>query len=735
MSRSYPVFRLSAVLACLAVSTVLACLTRDYLPDRDRAVLQGRKELGGSAALACSFVAQRGDLPTIAALLDGLVRDNNNLLSMGYRAPDGKLLAEAGEHAANWSDLPSGQSNATEMQAPVIVDGAVVATLELHFQPVAPAGALGFLRPDVLRLLGFVAVATFLGTFLFLKGLIALRPPAGAKVVPKRVRAALNALSEGVVILDKEQRIAMANAAFARNLNQPVERLEGRKLSEFPWLLVRADAPWTEFPWVRVLGEAVPQASGVLQLSTETARPLLLSANASPVLGEDGTCRGALVTFDDVTALEKKNAQMRRLLRKLRHSRDEARRRNLELRDLAIRDPLTGCLNRRAFFVEFEGLWSGALRYGHSLSCLMVDIDHFKVINDTHGHAVGDRILQHVGELLRSLARKSDRVCRYGGEEFCILLPHVDLEEATAVAERYCREIGSRSFAGIAVTASLGISAMGLEAREPAELLEQADKALYAAKKAGRNRLVRWDRMPPDIPRQEVEDRPSAAPWSNVPIPFPAVAVLFTALSHRHPETAAHSRRVADLCVATAAGLLPQTRCYILEVAALLHDIGKVGVSDGVLRKPGPLHDDEWQEIRTHEHLGNEIITTAFNSDELSLIVRNRYAWYGGNPRHPDLPVGTAIPVTARILAIADAFDSMTSDHAYRKGWDRDEAFAELRRCAGTQFDPALVERFIEVMSAGDGRNRKMSGTYPKARPLSGNVADPVGPSQRMCGV
>src|SRR5262249_39600315 len=142
----------------------------------------------------------------------------------------------------------------------------------------------------------------------------------------------------------------------------------------------------------------------VLHLWTDVSRPRLLAANSAPVRGADGACRGALVTFDDLTPIEEKNAQMRRLLHKLKRSRARVRRHNRELRTQATRDPLTGCLNRRAFFVEFETLWSTAVRYGHPLSCLMVDVDHFKAINDTHGHAAGDRVLQQVGEVLRSLA-------------------------------------------------------------------------------------------------------------------------------------------------------------------------------------------------------------------------------------------------------------------------------------------------------------------------------------------
>jgi response regulator RpfG family c-di-GMP phosphodiesterase len=213
-------------------------------------------------------------------------------------------------------------------------------------------------------------------------------------------------------------------------------------------------------------------------------------------------------------------------------------------------------------------------------------------------------------------------------------------------------------------------------------------------------------------------------------VPFPAVSVLFTALSHRHAETAAHCRRVADLCAAAGQGLLPPTRCYILEVAALLHDVGKLSVPDAVLLKPGPLTEDEREVFRVQERNGEEIIMEAFNSEELNLIVRNYRAWYGGNPTQPELPVGTAIPMTARLLAIADAYDAMMSDRVYCKGRSKEEAFAELRRCAGVQFDPELVERFIGVVSEREARKgssgRRSSGSVPRV---------PAAPSASLCRV
>jgi diguanylate cyclase (GGDEF)-like protein len=428
--------------------------------------------------------------------------------------------------------------------------------------------------------------------------------------------------------------------------------------------------------------------------------------NAAPIFADNGSPRGVMATFDNLTVVEKKNAHLRKLLQKLKNSRATIHQQNQALRTLATRDPLTDCLNRRAFFETFESHWTSAERYGTPLGCVMVDIDHFKSINDRHGHATGDQVLQHVAKILNSMMRKSDVTCRYGGEEFCILLPQVNLAGAFQAAERIRQTLAAHECAGVKVTASLGVAEIGLGALDPRELLNQADIALYAAKREGRNRVVCWnanlqhqEKGTPDTRHTPPRDDPQR---SGTRIPFHTVTGLVSALGYRHADTAEHSRRVADLCVAAANGLLSQSECYVLEVAALLHDIGKLGVPDAVLLKPGPLDEQEWKIIRTHEGMGEAIITSAFSCDPLTEIVCKHHCWYGGSPRDPSLPMGDDIPLGARLLSIADAYDAMISDRVYRKGLSRDAAFAELRRCAGTQFDPVLVERFIDVAVARD---------------------------------
>ena len=269
------------------------------------------------------------------------------------------------------------------------------------------------------------------------------------------------------------------------------------------------------------------------------------------------------VTFDN---LERRHAQLRKMLDRLRISRKAVRRQNHELKAMATRDPLTGCHNRRTLFNEFEKLWEASKRYKKPLSCVMLDVDHFKSINDSYGHQVGDSVLKQVAQLLRATARKSDVVCRYGGEEFCILLPQVDLAEAEHAAERFRASLANMPMNGTTVTASFGVSSFCLGAMHPQEMLEQADRALLAAKRSGRNKVMRFDLAPKELLEARASEprrnEPSSATQTTstdiISISFQAVSGLLAALGYRHAETAEHCRRVADLCVLAAGGLMSQ---------------------------------------------------------------------------------------------------------------------------------------------------------------------------------
>ena len=341
------------------------------------------------------------------------------------------------------------------------------------------------------------------------------------------------------------------------------------------------------------------------------------------------------------------------------------------------------------------------------MSAIMIDIDFFKSINDNHGHSTGDEVLRDVATAIVRTVDVTDFVCRYGSEEFTVLMPNTSIDDAELRAEKCRLAVKSLKFSVpmLKITASLGISALCQNPDSPQDLLDQADKCLYYAKRNGRNRVVRWDRAKDEIDQGDRELARGRADDEvekldpDAAIPFHAVAALMTALAHRDQSTAAHSRRVADACVATAEGLLSMKDCYVLEIAALLHDIGKIGIPDAILQKKGPLTPDEQVLVQRYNRLGVEMVRGSFGQEVLTEIVEQQVVHFdmsnadrGAGPRkHPSL--------SSRILAIANAFDLMTTGTGYRNSVSREKAFAELRDCAGTQFDPELVERFISTMT------------------------------------
>src|SRR5688500_15338459 len=721
MRRLSAATRIAIGITCLTISLMLAAQGLGVIPSPTEATLKGRKELCESLAIHCSVAAQRHDLGELSTTTQAVAQRNPDILSLALRSAAGTILISSGDHNAQWRGADAAKSTPTHVRVPIFQDATKWGTLEVVFKPLIGTGIMKYVRDPVFGLIGFVAVAGFCGYTFYLKRMLRHLDPSA--VIPDRVKPMLNNLAEGVLVLRKSERVVLSNHAFASTVGRAAYDLQGVHVSALQWTDPQSGKPVAEFPWAVALQKGMTQTGIRLGLRDEADTPRTFRVNCTPILGGDGSTRGALSTFDDVTTIEEKSARLRQMLDMLQQSRDEINRQNQELQALATTDPLTGCMNRRSFFAAFETHWSSAKRYNHALSCIMVDVDHFKKINDNHGHAVGDQVLRHVADLLRSLARDTDVVCRYGGEEFCILLPQINMEGAALAAERFRKGIETKPCAGINITASVGCSGIELDARDPHALLDQADKSLYAAKRGGRNRVVRADQLPPesataDHPETTHIDIPSRELERSMPIPFHAVTALMSALGHRDIATAEHSQRVADYCVATAKGLMSVNDCFLLEVAAMLHDIGKLGVPDAILLKPGRLTEDEWKVMRTHDQMGVEIISAAFASDALSDIVRTHHAWFSGNPENPGLPLGRDIPLGARILTIADAYDAMVSDRPYHRPKTQQEAFAELRRCAGKQFDPELVERLISAVQGSDNSRSAPALSVPQQTAL-----------------
>ncbi|CAA9554094.1 MAG: hypothetical protein AVDCRST_MAG79-2936, partial [uncultured Thermoleophilia bacterium] len=372
---------------------------------------------------------------------------------------------------------------------------------------------------------------------------------------------------------------------------------------------------------------------------------------------------------------------------------------NAEARDRlaaqALTDPLTGCLNHRGFHDRFAEELQRARRRGSDLSLVLMDVDHFKLVNDAAGHQTGDRVLAALAERISPAVRAGESLGRLGGDEFALLLPDVGPAEAIEAAERLRELIVSAPLDGYPVTVSLGVCDLARAGDDADALYRLADGALYWAKGHGRN--AAWLYSPDVVRELSAEERAERLTRAHA---LAGIRALARAIDAKDPSTADHAERVADVAADVAEALgWDGTSVTRLRDAARVHDVGKIGVPDSVLLKPGPLTAAETELMRQHAELGAQIAEEVLDVDQVSWIRAHHERPDGtGYPRGLR---GDAIPQGAAILALADAWDVMTSDRPYRSGMATDDAVAELRRCVGTQFTPDVVVAFLRSVGQG----------------------------------
>jgi len=382
----------------------------------------------------------------------------------------------------------------------------------------------------------------------------------------------------------------------------------------------------------------------------------------------------------------------------LRAVRDSVTQLVSRLSEAALTDTLTGLKNRLALDRELQAEVERAVRSGEPLSVVIGDLGYCKSVNDRLGHQAGDEALVRAGQVLMRYRRVADSIARTGGEEFTILLPGATEHEAYLVAERM-RAAVEREFRGDAavLTFSFGVATYPDHGRSADSVLEAADQALYAAKALGRNRCVIFN------PEISAIFAPEAGRGADE-IQIATLVSLAEALDLRDTGTAEHSWTVGRYCGLIAAELgLPPERVKRIEVAGTLHDIGKIGLPDAILQKPGPLGKTEMAEIRTHPEIGAQVLNSRGLED-----IREWVLAHHERPDGKGYPCGLAdaeIPLEAKILAVADAYEAMTADRVYRPGMDERAARAELLRCSGDQFDSRVVAAFLTVLSREDARS------------------------------
>ena len=494
-------------------------------------------------------------------------------------------------------------------------------------------------------------------------------------------RLLLESTAEGIYGMDTAGRCTFINKAATRLLGYTSEEVRNVGMHD---LIHHTYPDGTHYPVQECpiykafqLGQPCHMDTEVLWRKDGTS---FSSSYSSYPMTEAGVLVGAVVTFSDITERKRVEQEKEVLL--------------AEAQARADRDPLTNLLNHRAFHSCLVAEADRARREHSVMAIVMLDLDNFKFFNDVYGHTTGDEVLRLVAGRLREVCRSYDTLARFGGDEFALLLPNIGQATREEIEGRLRKALSGLfyCFSGpldaqevIPISISLGAARFPIASSECHEVLRQADERLRWSKTGGN--------------AEENARRVRADAGSRVD-GFGMLDALVAAVDNKDRYTRRHSEDVMvhSLQIARQLGL-SSAGIQAIGVAALLHDVGKIGVPDAILRKPGRLTDKEFEAIKQHPVMGAVMVSAVPGLEDVLDAVRHHHErWDGGG--YPAGLRGEETPLMARIMAVADAYSAMTADRPYRKGMEPAKALAILRSGTGTQWDPACVEAFLRARQA-----------------------------------
>ena len=493
-----PTLRISFGLLMITLSIIFASDWLGLIPREQTLKMENRKHFSETVAVLFSSMAQKGDSLHIRTTLEAIVERDPNVQSASFHSLENGTSIEAGNHSANWKLGKDGKySTFNQVVVPIFKSNQRWGSVEISFSEEKSGWYNVISNNSFVTLIIFITASGFFLYLFFLRRVLRELDPSQA--VPERVKSAFNSLAEGVLILDDQAQIVLANSSFAKNSALDTEAVLGTNINTLNWSVYQTDTPLFEEhqPWTRVVNSGKSLTGEKITMHKNSSLERSYTVNCTAIRdGKDGV-RGVIITFDDVTELEKKNTSLNKTLTELKQIQVDVSLKNKELEQLATRDPLTNCLNRRSLTEHYAVLFDQANATRGDLVCIMADIDHFKRVNDNYGHAVGDKVIKFVAGVLNKQTRRDDLIGRYGGEEFCLILNGASVENASAMAERMRLEIATGDpnlfTSALKVTVSFGLASIHDERDDRDELVNKADRALYLAKESGRNKVMVWE--------------------------------------------------------------------------------------------------------------------------------------------------------------------------------------------------------------------------------------------------
>ncbi len=458
-------------------------------------------------------------------------------------------------------------------------------------------------------------------------------------------RTTLLSVGDGIISTDNEGKVLVMNRVAENLTGWDAEDARGKEFRHIFNIVNERTRDKAPDPVRQVLdgGEAVELEENCILVS-RGGQETPIEDSAAPVRDKDGEISGVVVVFRDCT---------------------EKRNRLREIEYLSYHDQLTGLYNRRFFEEELRRL---DVPRNLPLSLVMIDVNGLKLFNDAFGHTTGDELLKKVAGVLREECRADDIVARIGGDEFMILLPLTDRDHLDPLMARISDAMSKEQVKDLPISVSLGGATKTDAGKSVEKVFDMAEDQMY---------------------RRKISEKSS---YHNR-----SVNLILKTLYSKSPEEKEHSENVSVLSEAIGREMgLAQPEIDELKTAGIIHDIGKIAVSSRILEKDGPLDKEEWEEIRKHPETGYNILSTVSEYSPLAKIILTHHEHWDGKG-YPKGLKGDEIPLQSRILGAAEAYDVMVSGRVYRKAMSRDVALAELRRCAGTQFDPEVVKIFSGI--------------------------------------